>query len=1329
MAKLPFQQTKVLPGAEVGAFKSSGITPPPSLQGVIDSGTQFYGAQMDVAESMMDLGQTIAKAVMIDKNEKERKRKIEEDQFEDEKLGFMAEKLFQLEKNYIYEPEKYEAASKKLFLDSKEGSRSVLSGFINDAKKRGFSEPFIARLTRNIKSMGLQSNRAMWRQAMDQDEFKYKRQRSYHEDKATNKYVRDLFRTELDLTIEENEVLDDNRIARIEQGLQQIADQIVTVGNGYTGKDYPDDEARTLKKGQIVEQLRKDLITSENRWNHTALQRRLRRENKEENEAYLDAESELVQSFINAQVYDIENLSTDTYDRTDIQEDITRIASVQAFKIYPSKIVDGKDENAVKRSEFMEETIGALNRKFVEENGSLKVQNARRAAQKVLEDEQEEERIAALDQQNRETEAANALNREISKINSAFINGDIDVEEAIKQAEEYKELVGDFYKLSVKGLTEQEKKKKTELNRRLIGNLETLITSDDLSWRAAEAQKKLTETREQKRLEANERAKYVRREVDLAASEYLELASQLFLDQQKNPKDDREFKNALNGVLDKIIMERAGDGEDFVDEELAEAIDSELNNVVIQDWYQVASKQQSDAITLEASQASIDYIYGKDGKPGLNRILEEAFNKDMTWKDTSNDIEKEIRLLQERTSLGLSDEAKERFINSPELREQKEAKIETLRNQVTQREDEKLKVSLERRMNDVATGRDLGQFKAPPRTFRDAENLLTNRQESDWRMVHIANLLEEHVGDVDGLYSRDEAIQILGKYAERIDRADALGLIDRDPIAAEKALAPVKQGNLDALFPNLQPDERERLKIQAGNSIQQGRTGSKADIRNQFNNEIKRVLANDYQFDESSEMLDGSDPTFMERIVKPLVGDPEQGGLYEQWEYEVMQSKMQYAKEISKAVNGGNPKYGNERLEYKTAEQLQALLADFKPGTFDAGYVEQGKRYDRGFMDEVYNSFAQGVHQILTKRASDPAFYPADRWKEMMKERGAQVNMFSRERAEYIMEQQEAFAPGSMPKLFTNAELEGIDAEWNDADSLGRAGMLNEMQQTVSDPTIFSQMFNDVAENTSVNYSDQLYLEHKDNGAILRRLQTARQLNMSDINTKLGTLETDLETFDVELFENEQLNHFLAAFSDEPNRMADWYQLVRSYAVTGMRDDDSDKAVTESVQQLLSSKYHIHSGDPNEDDIEGSSIWIPKQFIPDRPADMGGLMEEQTRFEPITKDDFTKSLQRFVKDEVPALVGKNTYAASAAGNYHFRNSDDGQGLTLHFFSEAGSYPVPDKEGNTIQLNWDQLRNLVFDVRSLGYKAGRIPKERVDLRLRSYQEQMQLQEVR
>ena len=302
MAKLPFQQTQVLPGAEVGAFKSSGITPPPSLQGVIDSGTQFYGAQMDVAESMMDLGQTIAKAVMIDKNEKERKRKIEEDQFEDEKLGFMAEKLFQLEKNYIYEPEKYEAASKKLFLDSKEGSRSVLSGFINDARKRGFSEPFIARLTRNIKSMGLQSNRAMYREAREQDEYNFERKRNLAADRASNQFLRKLLRTELALTEQKNEEMTAQQIEDFEKGLQDIADQVVTIQNGFTGKLFRDDESRELAKGKIIKDLREELTGTEYRWDHAAIQRRLKRENKEETEGYQKALSELTKSFVDAQV-------------------------------------------------------------------------------------------------------------------------------------------------------------------------------------------------------------------------------------------------------------------------------------------------------------------------------------------------------------------------------------------------------------------------------------------------------------------------------------------------------------------------------------------------------------------------------------------------------------------------------------------------------------------------------------------------------------------------------------------------------------------------------------------------------------------------------------------------------------------------------------------------------------------------------------------------------------------------------------------------------------------------------------------------------------------
>jgi len=245
------------------------------------------------------------------------------------------------------------------------------------------------------------------------------------------------------------------------------------------------------------------------------------------------------------------------------------------------------------------------------------------------------------------------------------------------------------------------------------------------------------------------------------------------------------------------------------------------------------------------------------------------------------------------------------------------------------------------------------------------------------------------------------------------------------------------------------------------------------------------------------------------------------------------------------------------------------------------------------------------------------------------------------------------------------------------------------MEMTVSDPKIFGQMFDDIAENTAINYSDQLYLEHAGNGAILRRLHTARSLNMSDINSKLTSQDTDLATFDVELYGDEDLKQFLATFSDEPGKMKDWYNLVRSYSIVGMKDGDAEEEIELTVRQLLSSKFHVHSGNHGQEEIDGTSIWLPKKFIPDRPADLG-----ETKFDLITKDDFTKSLHKFITEEVPALVGEQTYAALAAEAYHFRNSDDGQGLTLHFLDDTGSYPVADKNNNPIQINWDQLMSLI-----------------------------------
>ena len=1318
MAKLPFQQTQVLPGTKVGGFQTSGISPPPSLQGVIDSGRQFYGAQMDVAESMMDLGQTIAKAVMIDNNEEKRKHKIAVDDFEDVWSFDYLKRDMQIRRQHEDNPAAYDNILKNL-LKTRTGAdrpktdaegRSYLERIEDLAREKGFSNSEIQRVSRNIQRLGIRTNIEIWQASRDQEELGYKRLRFNSENKRLNKFIKELYQSELKILTKESGDLTPGEITGLKNTIKTLVKEVVTEANGFTGKWFPTPESRELEEERIEGEWGKILLQEGRKWNHTELGFRIEKENLKETQAYTKAHNKLVDRISNSMVLEIANEERDyTYQRTDIKNAIPTIVSEEAWDLYPKDIDEfGHDKNLEKRSEFIEDSNIKLEELYFDANAQLKLKAVERAVQFRKEDEQEKARIKNMENNVRRREADIFLTREIINVRKAFEEDKIDSVTAKDRANTiYTKIYDKFKRVKREGGRPLNEKEKL-FNRNLAADLLKKVESDANTWVLAEVFEKEALDKEQKAIEEHERAKHLRRQTQKGVTRYTELAAGLFHEQQTDPKDHEDFKKSLEAVKGSIIRDFAGDPGDFeaneefadgFDQELAESIDAELSNVIIQHWDQVASKQKSDQVTLDASRASIEYIYGNEKNPGLNSLLAQAFEQvdangnSLSWDETNTWLQPKLKQLEDRVKKNVkqkSNRALHLFVNSSELLEHKEAKLQTLENQITERQDEQLKLSLERRMNDVATGRDLGQFKAPPRTFRDAQNLLTNRQESDWRMVHIANLLEPHVGGTEEgeLYSRDEAILILSQYAERIDRADALGMIERDPVAALEALKPVSFKDKDAFFPNLQPEERKKLENQARNAIKNAVMGERADYRNRYNNEIKRVLAGDYQSDDNG-MPVGEDFTFMDRVIKPLVGDKSKGFLYSEYEYEIMQNKMQYAREISKAVHGGDSKYGTEPLEYKTAEQLQALLTDFKPGTYDAGFVKEDKRYDVPFMHEVYNSFAQGVGRIKTKRSTDPAFFPAERWKEMMEERGAQVNMFSRERAEYIIEQQEAYAPGSEPKLFTNFELQKIDDQWNDLGGEGRGGMLAEMEMTVSDPKIFNQMFYDIAENTDINDSDQMYLVHHGNGAILRRLHTAQSLDMASINVKLGNQETDLETFDVELYKDEDLKQYMAAFFDEPRKMKDWYNLVRSYSIVGMKDGDAEEEIELTVRHLLSSKFHVHSGNHGQEEIDGTSIWLPKKFIPDRPADLG-----ETKFDLITKDDFTKSLHKFITEEVPALVGEQTYVALAAEAYHFRNSDDGQGLTLHYLDDTGSYLVADKNNNPIQINWDQLMSLI-----------------------------------
>ena len=141
MAKLPFQQIQFLPGTGVADFRTSSITPPPSLEGVIQSGNQFYQAQRDVAKGVMDVTQSLAKAIMVDRNEKRRKQKLAESNFKANMADELGEKGFNIFKQSQLDPTgDYE---NQMLVTGND----ILQRYKRSAEDQGFSPEFISSLS------------------------------------------------------------------------------------------------------------------------------------------------------------------------------------------------------------------------------------------------------------------------------------------------------------------------------------------------------------------------------------------------------------------------------------------------------------------------------------------------------------------------------------------------------------------------------------------------------------------------------------------------------------------------------------------------------------------------------------------------------------------------------------------------------------------------------------------------------------------------------------------------------------------------------------------------------------------------------------------------------------------------------------------------------------------------------------------------------------------------------------------------------------------------------------------------------------------------------
>jgi hypothetical protein len=153
-----------------------------------------------------------------------------------------------------------------------------------------------------------------------------------------------------------------------------------------------------------------------------------------------------------------------------------------------------------------------------------------------------------------------------------------------------------------------------------------------------------------------------------------------------------------------------------------------------------------------------------------------------------------------------------------------------------------------------------------------------------------------------------------------------------------------------------------------------------------------------------------------------------------------------------------------------------------------------------------------------------------------------------------------------------------------------------------------------------------------------------------------------------------------------------------------MKDADTgdlSNLIKGAVHDLFSRKNHVVSSSPFDEDIEGLTILLPKDKIPDIPSQRPGLYEEDARFDQITSEEIRLGLKLFVDEEVPSILTPDQHASFMSDeNYFFQNSEDGQGLTLyHFASEDGQNPAkvgpPD---GAIKLSFDRLFENILEVR-------------------------------
>ena len=1309
MAKLPFQQMSFLPGTDVADFRTSSITPPPSLDGVMQSGSQLYKSRMDVAQGVMDVTQSIAKAIMVDRNEKEREQKIVKSNFkanladELQEEGFKIFRQSQLDPTGDYEGQMLVTGN------------TILQRYKKQAEEEGFDDEFIRSLSPYSNSIIRNSRKGLFLDDTAYMENQRKKRRSLALEQALTDYKKTIINTELDLR--ENKDWDnaETKIAEIQEQLNTLVDDVVTPTNGFVGPNFSTETDIQNEKSRLANQLYDRLTEDGARWKISALDALDNEQAERETQIFREAENKMLEKIAADRVLEEVDQNEDySKVRTDFLNVATEHIEKEAKKLYP------KDDK--KRQKFIDNSKLDFEKVYINENQQLNLSAVRRNLDsKKREEAKQEERAAKEDQLN----LSDALNEHENKLNqlTAEFEGP-DEKPAGDVLREVDQNINAIYKKYKKDEEGEDAAKNKLYNRQLKTSLEKTSLDEKRFVQIGEARKQVAEiTKLEAGLKELRGREILQARID-AAKSYKQRAITIFEQQKKERMSADALDEALDELKKEIIVETFGDreGDPEYDHELAKIVKDELDDIFIASEHQIALQQADEAIDLEVFNAGRALINGRQadatGKPnirGLKEIIETAEKKGLSVEATMSEVYTEFDKIDRQLQGELTtDAARHRYSLSSDYLEKRDVMIEGVRGRVQERESGKLKDAVETQLRDITNGIDRNEFQFAPRTFNDEKNLLTDPQEADWRMRNIAALLEKHTGP-DKLYSIPEARERIRLAAKEIDLADAEMMVSENPKQALELLPIPKTGKKDLHFPGLEPTDRARLIERAKHNKKVIREFSKSEINVKVDDFLRWTMTGDKRapstlMPEVTDFKAPPDEVFFKMYIEKHVGnDPDD--LFTPAEGLRIMGQMEYAQEFADASNGGNAKYGSgTRLEEKNLPELMQILKDFQPLNY-LNNPPSGVRpnIDASFLETSFNNINGRVQSIIQKRQSDSAFYPSMEYMQRRLRESPDVDpssyRFSEDRMNYLIKEQQEYGAGEI-RLFTNDEVSQINDDWNEMNAVDKASFLFQMKQQSNNPELFGQMFHELAQGTSIKNSDQAYLENQDRTEIVKRIDRSSGYTEKIIAEALGQSGLEPSDLNEAMAADADLQNYMSAFTYHPDRGIGMYNMVRRYVVGGLTMKDADTGdlsnlIKGAVHDLFSRKNHVVSSSPFDEDIEGLTILLPKDKIPDIPSQRPGLYEEDARFEQITSEEIRLGLKLFVDEEVPSILTPDQHATFMSDeNYFFQNSEDGQGLTLyHFASEDGQNPAkvgpPD---GAIKLSFDRLFENILEVR-------------------------------